>query len=124
MSEAQRCLDQFGLHDLTAKGIKTAHDFPDMQKKLKCIGGCIRNCMAATEGSFQEALDSFDTLSFARNCAPAWLGQLLDLRVVNTVKLCQAGAASIGISSNKEGRKRASNLALALLIWVVAWIPG
>jgi len=63
VSEAQRCLDQFGLHDLTAKGIKTAHDFPDMQKKLKCIGGCIRNCMAATEGSFQEALDSFDTLS-------------------------------------------------------------
>ena len=39
VSEEQRLLEKFGLTDLTAKAIKTAQDFPDMQKKLKCIAG-------------------------------------------------------------------------------------
>ena len=39
VSEEQRLLEKFGLTDLTAKAIKTAQDFPDVQKKLKCIAG-------------------------------------------------------------------------------------
>ena len=39
VSEEQRLLEKFGLTDLTAKAIKTAQDFLDVQQKVKCIAG-------------------------------------------------------------------------------------
>ncbi len=90
VSDAQRFLDQSGLSDLTVKGIKKAQHFPDLQKKLKIIALCIRNYKAeATEQSFQNALASFDTLS-PETAPGAWLEQLLNLKVGNTVKVCSS----------------------------------
>ena len=89
VSEAQRLLDKFALTDLTQKGIKTAQDFPELQKKLKCIAGNIKNCRQGVEGSFEVAVSSFDTLS-PETAPQAWLGQLLDIRVANAVKLCSS----------------------------------